>query len=178
MTCKFLTHHLLGLAWLQTTGQDNPSVNDIKVLRTWPTKEAKKVPSAYSYSPSAKGRKQWGYSIDDDSLVMRWTKLELEHKHRTATKELDDLGKLINGLNLINELWGDENAGVTNNVPRHLGKNAGDVVGDYLGKVAKEWYVYMKKRGRNILSNVPLDIVITHPAVSCPSDSTFWHLDS
>ena len=155
-----------GLAWIQTTGQDSPSVNDINIFKRWPTQEAKKVPSAYSYSPSANRCKQWGYSIDDKSLVMRWTKLELEH--RTASKELDHLGKLIKGLDLMNDLQRDENAGIMNKIPRHLCKSAGDIVGDYLGKVAREWFLYMRSLGRYTLSNVPLDIVITHPVVSYP----------
>jgi hypothetical protein len=97
---------------------------------------------------------------------MRWTKLELEP--RTTVRELEVLRELVNGLDLINELRADKNAANTNNIPRHISKDAGDIVRDYLSKVAREWYLYMKGLGRYTLDTVPLDIIITHPAVRLP----------
>ncbi|KAH0537284.1 hypothetical protein FGG08_005909 [Glutinoglossum americanum] len=126
-----------GLAWIQTTGQDSPSVSDVKVFKIWPERDAQKVPSAYSYSKTLRRRKQWGYSIDDESQVMRWTKLQLEP--RTTVKELDILRELVKGLDLVNELQANEDAAITNDIPRHISKDAGDVVRDFLGKVSREW---------------------------------------
>jgi hypothetical protein len=150
---------------MQTTGQDHPSAEEIIVFRAWPGKEALKVPSAFSYSRTSSERrcKQWGYSIDDNSQVMRWTKLELEP--RTAINELDVLRELTKGLDLIRELQNNEDAGIMNEIPRHIARDSGDLVKDYLSKVTREWYQYMRSKGKHTLENVPLDIVITHPAV-------------
>lgn len=146
-----------------TNGDSDPSLEALTVFRSWPGREAQKVPSALSYSRTTRGHKQWGYSIDGDSLVMRWTKLELEQ--RTVVKELGVIRELLKGLDLVNELQANRNAGITNDIPRHISKDSGDIVMDYLSKVAREWYIYMRNQGRHILDNVPLDIVITHPAV-------------
>jgi hypothetical protein len=131
----------------------------------WPGKNAQKVPSTYSYSKtsSEKRCKQWGYSISDDAQVMQWTKLELEP--RTTVRELEALRELVRGLDLLKELRANENAANTNDIPRHISRDAGDIIRDYLGNVAKEWYQYMRSQGQHTLSSVPLDIVITHPAV-------------
>jgi hypothetical protein len=109
--------------------------------------------------------------MDDDSEVMRWTKLELEP--RTTVRELEVLRELVKGLDLVHELRANENAANTSDIPRHLSKDAGDVVRDYLGKVAKEWFLYMRSQGKHTLTSVPLDIVITHPAVRSPSAVAF-----
>jgi hypothetical protein len=140
-------------------------LNDLTVFRDWPRVNASRVPSAYSYSrrsPKTRSR-QWGYSIDDGSHVMRRTKLELEP--RTTVKELETLRELMNGLDLINELRSNKNAAITNDIPRHICKNPADIVRDYLCKVAKEWYLHIRGLGTCILDAVPLDIVVTHPTV-------------
>jgi hypothetical protein len=98
---------------------------------------------------------------------MRWTKLELEP--RTTVKELDVLRDLMQGLDLINELRTNENAANTNEIPRHLARDSGDIVMDYLSEIAREWYRFIQSQALNVLNNVPIDIVITHPAVGCPS---------
>jgi hypothetical protein len=143
-------------------------LNDLTVFRNWPGTNAQKVPSAYSYSRTSVERKcrQWGYSIDDDSQVMRWTKLELEP--RTTVKELEVLRELLKGLDLVNKLRANDNAASTNDIPQHISRDAGDIVREYLGKVAKEWYLYIRGQGKYTLDTVPLDIVVTHPAVSFP----------
>ncbi|KAI9786203.1 MAG: hypothetical protein M1839_007613 [Geoglossum umbratile] len=153
-----------GLAWMQTTGQDNPTIKDLRVFRIWPGRDAPKVPSALSYSTTSSVRrcKQWGYSIDDNSLVMRWTKLELEP--RKTDEELDVLRELVKGLDLVNELRANKDAAIMNEIPRHISKDSGDVVKDYLSRVTKEWYLFILGQGRHTLDQVPLDIVITHPA--------------
>jgi hypothetical protein len=140
-------------------------LNDVTVFRNWPEANAKKVPSEYSYSKTSveKRCRQWGYSIDDESQVMRWTKLELEP--RTTVRELEVLRELVKGLDLVNELRANENAANTNDIPRHISRDAGDIVRDYLLEVAREWYLYIKSQSRHTLDTVPLDIVVTHPAV-------------
>ncbi|KAF4625147.1 hypothetical protein G7Y89_g13022 [Cudoniella acicularis] len=153
-----------GLAWIQTDGQNSPSLSDITVYRSWPEKDAQKVPSSFSYSrtSAAKRCRQWGYSIDDESEVLRWTKLELEP--RTAEQELGVVRELMKGLDLISKLRVNEDAAATSDIPHHISKSSEDVVRDYMTKIAREWYQHMRSVGRYTLENVPLDIVITHPA--------------
>ena len=155
-------------------------MDKMNVFMDWPDgratantrKVVRKVPSAYSYSKtSGTGEcRQWGYSISDDSDVMQWTKLELEP--RTTVRELEVLRELVKGLDLLKELRANKDAAVKNDIPRHLPKDAGDVVREYLGKVVREWYEHMKALGRHILDQVPIDVVLTHPAVNMP----FWRV--
>jgi hypothetical protein len=155
---------------MQINDQSIPPLEDLKIFRNWPgQRDEQKVPSAYSYSKTSaeKRCKQWGYDIDDNSDVMRWTKLEL--KPRATLKELEVLRELLEGLNLIDNLRANNNAASMNEIPRHLPKDAGDIVRDYLIEVAREWYLYIRANFRNALAAVPLDVVITHPAASSPS---------
>jgi hypothetical protein len=153
------------LAWAQITGDVTPSPDDVKIFRNWPGQDAKIVPSAISYSTSTTTRrcKQWGWSIDDNSGVLRWTKLEFEH--RTKLKELEVFQELIKGLDLVKTLQNSATTGEAE-IPKQISKNAEDVVRDYLNKIARQWFQYMRSEGRFTLEQVHLDIILTHPAVS------------
>jgi hypothetical protein len=94
-------------------------------------------------------------------MVFKWTKLEL--KPRTAVKELDVLLKLTEGLDLLRKL--DEDDDLAADVPKHITKDAAGIIRDYLRDVAKEWGQHIKASGQFTLDNVPLDIVVTCPAV-------------
>lgn len=84
---------------------------------------------------------------------------------QSTIKELEVVRELVKGLDLLKELQTNEDAALRNDIPRHISKDSTDVVRDYLGKVAREWALYMRNQGRHVLENVPLDIVITHPVV-------------
>ncbi len=161
----------LGLAWMQTTGQDEPSLSGLTVFRDWPGKCSRKVPSAFSYSATSGGCKQWGHSIDDDSKVLRWTKMDPEP--RTKLQEFGIVKELMKGLALISRIYEDEDAAIRNEIPRHLTKGSEDIVRDYLTKLVRHWYNYMRAQGHHTLENVPLDIIITHPAVRPPCRIVF-----
>jgi len=151
-----------GIAWSQQKSNESSlSIDGPHVLTNWPHKEASKVPSAMSYSSSPQRCKQWGYSIDDDSTVLRWTKLEL--KPRSTAKELTVLRELLKGLELVREL--QEQDDLTMEIPTHVTRNAKGVVRDFMGYVARFWRDTMISNGKFALDEVPLDIVITHPAV-------------
>jgi hypothetical protein len=107
---------------------------------------------------------------------MRWTKLELEP--RTTVRELEVLRELVKGLDLVSELRTNENAANTNDIPRQISKDSGDIVMDYLREVAKEWFLYIRSQGRHTLDNVSLDIVVTHPAVRFPFCRVLEYSDS
>jgi hypothetical protein len=157
---------------MQTKGDGNLSVKDITVFKWWPEREAQKVPSKYSYSRTTTRRRQWGYSIDDKSQVMQWTKLDLVQ--RKPPQELDVLRGLLKGLDLVDRLRADENASVENEIPRHISKDSWEVMRDYLVQVSEEWHRHMKSQGKHILDRVPIDIVISYPAVG--SSSIYWAL--
>jgi hypothetical protein len=148
---------------MQTTGQDSPGLNNVQTYRSWPAKDAQKVASAKSYSRGEGRCRNWGYDIDNNAIVMRWTKLELEPKEH-AQDELGILQELVKGLNLVRDLRSDPLSGATSDIPEHISKSAEDIVRDFLRDVAREWYQHVRAQGQYIFNRVPLDIVITHPA--------------
>lgn len=151
------------MAWAQQKNDESnlPVLDGPNVLKDWPEKTDSKVPSVISYSPSPARCKQWGYSIDADSTVLRWTKLEL--RPRSTTKELTVLRELVKGLKLVQEL--QEQDDIQKEIPMHVTRNARGVVRDFIGQVGRYWREYMISQGKFVLDEVPLDIVITHPAV-------------
>lgn len=115
-----------------------------------------KVPSQRSFQKTKNGNVQWGFSIDDDSEVLQWTKLEL--MPREPAKELATLKNLLKGI----DTYGRP---LLETAPRQLTFNAQDVIEDYLGKVVKEWVQAMNRRAARALENIDVDVVITYPAV-------------
>jgi hypothetical protein len=141
--------------------------SDLVVFKFWPGADVEFVPSVYSYSRTDPGTRkaQWGWSIDDNSKILKWTKLELQPQD-TKT-ELSQLKELTKGLDLLRQLRRNEEEGVWDDVPQHITKSAEDVVRDFLTKVSRVWYQHMKSQNNQyVLEQVPLDLVITHPAVS------------
>ena len=131
-------------------------------MRVWPSFDAEKVPSEISYSKSPRGCKQWGRDIDEASeSVLRWTKLELEPRKRVS--ELKQLRETFKGLQLLGALHSDPATALEN---VHLGKDHGDIVADYLAKVARCWHDHFVSNLAATLHNVPIDIIVTHPVVS------------
>jgi len=152
---------------MQTDGQRAPRFDDLKLFVEWPGKTQPKVPSEVSYSLTAedahdRGYRQWGSSIDSASKVLRWTKLELV-KDSSPLGELEKLQELINGLAELNKLHAKGNK--PDDVPRHLSKTTKDIIEFYLSKVARRWVSYMTREAEYVLESVPVDIVVTHPAV-------------
>ncbi|KAF1808248.1 hypothetical protein P152DRAFT_485607 [Eremomyces bilateralis CBS 781.70] len=156
-----------GVAWVQ---QDDAlvksSIQDITVFPRWPgvtevEENQEKVPSEFSYSAAKNREKQWGYSMDKDSLILRWTKLEL--MLQSPETELAVLRNLLKGLSLLQQF--QESGNRDYELPKHLRKNAGEIIEDYLDKVAKEWRAHMMATAREALREVPLDIVVTHPLI-------------
>jgi hypothetical protein len=153
---------------MQTKLDSVPQFSDLKVFRQWPERNEVKVPSEVSYSLASVANdddrvyRQWGYSIDHRSKVLRWTKLELLN-NRSPLEELEILRELMSGLSAINELHADVKDII--HVPRHLSKTTEDIIEFYLSHVAREWRSHITTHGLNTLNYVPVDIVVTHPAV-------------
>lgn len=156
-----------GLAWMQTTGDRLPRFEDLHLFRQWPERNEAKVPSEISYSIASRNDdghvfRQWGYSIETGCKVLRWTKLELV-RNRSLLEELEVLNELVNGLHEVNELHNDTDGAAS--VPRHLSKTTEDIIEAYLSSVAREWKNFITSQGEFVLNRVPVDIVVTHPAV-------------
>ncbi|KAK3386605.1 hypothetical protein B0H63DRAFT_520692 [Podospora didyma] len=136
--------------------------NDIRVIQSFKKHESQKVPSEISYSPSPKGCEQWGYDIDDNSRVLKWTKLELEET-KNRTTELRTLAETLYGLRTLNL---SESEVIKNNIPRHLAKEPEDIVKDYLDQIAEKALEEISTViGRHVPERIPIDMIVTHPAL-------------
>lgn len=137
--------------------------HDISVIQAWKKHSTEKVPSDFSYSPSLiHSCEQWGYDIDDNSRVLRWTKLSLEPSNDRIL-ELQSLRNLLYEMRHV-DLSPDKI--INNDIPRHLGKEPEDIVTDYLEHVAEKTLDEITIQvGSHVPKNVPIDIVVTHPAV-------------
>jgi len=158
-----------GVAYLPTSHlrkEEDPEtlVGDINVINSWAKREAEKVPSDFSYSPSlVNGCQQWGYDIDEFSRVLRWTKLALEETY-DREQELQNLSSLLYEMRLVNLTT---SLVLNNDLPRHLSKEPEDILKDYLEQVAEKTYEEIASQvGQRFLEHIPVDIVVTHPAVS------------
>ncbi|KAK4678703.1 hypothetical protein QC764_310090 [Podospora pseudoanserina] len=136
---------------------------DIKVITAWPPKEEQeKVPSQLSYSVTPKGCAQYGYDIDDNSLVLKKTKIQLE----AMGTRLDELRTLSELLKELRDLDLSEEEVIENGIPEHLAKEPEEIVKDYLNEVAeKTEKIITTELGRHVLSNVAIDLAVTHPAI-------------
>lgn len=150
---------------------DDPQLANLTLYQSWPRFQSTKVPSLISYSRTTTGKLQWGHDIDRDSVVMRWTKLELQPQKRVD--ELERLFDTVKGLRLMSAFQSNSLAGVENDIPSHLGLDSEDIVADFLRKVTRRWFDHMQGDAQSVLANIPLDLVITHPGVSQHHDHGF-----
>jgi len=144
-----------GLAWMQVQS-GNPQFDDLRLYQNWPRNVSTKVPSVISYSKTTTGRKQWGHDIDTDSVVMRWTKLELRPQQRI--NELEKLHDTLKGLGLVHSFQSEAQYDWI--------REAEEIIADFLKKVARKWFDDIHANSAAMLENVPIDLVVTHPGVS------------
>ncbi|KAK5653400.1 hypothetical protein OQA88_8885 [Cercophora sp. LCS_1] len=156
-----------GLAVIHETMERDASFSDVHVFNDWAgtggDSGPPKIPSAISYSMTPSRCKQWGDDIDKSSRVLQWTKLELQPQ--SSLQELTRLRNALAGLSLLKTL---QNAARTNSavdVPRHITRSSFNVVQDYLSRIAKCYYLNMRKTNAFAIGtgNIPVDMVITHP---------------
>jgi len=162
---------------MQQKTTSTPKFSDVKPFVGWRDGAGNpKVPSEISYS---KGSTSSGAA--QHKRVLHWTKLELEARRPVA--ELEALRDALDGLRLLQRFRSADDPELTHEVPRHLSKTPKDIVRDFLLTVAREYYVHMQKGlTANALAKGPggvsLDIIITHPAVSCPLQFMIpWNID-
>jgi hypothetical protein len=151
----------LGIAWLEIRGNKRPEAQDVQVFTNWDKMESQKVPSAISYMVSKNKCQQWGHDIDENSEYLTWTKLELGEQPQD--KELENLAAAFKGIACISSIT-DRFSNASQRL-QSLAATPGQIVQKYLTKVARKWRDDFVKSGRTALSELPLDLVVTHPAV-------------
>ncbi|CAI4213304.1 unnamed protein product [Parascedosporium putredinis] len=129
----------LDLSYVSITAQRIPlKLSDIFVVQDWGGGESiPKVPSLFTYDPQGGGC--WGHNIRENSVIIRWTKLELEVPRDTSD----------------------------GNVPEHLIKSSPQIMTAYLTEVAKAVRADIEAKrsaATELLARFPIDLVITHPA--------------
>ena len=152
-----------GVAFCSTADlNENNWYRNIQIVSQWPTdKNEDKVPSSISYTPRRLGRKQFGYDIEPGSDVIMHTKLEFQPKSRS--KEIEVLANTLDGLVLSNH---NKNPAARRRVERYYAKSAVDVCRDYLDRIAEVVLESLKQKFNEFTASVvPIDMMITHPAV-------------
>lgn len=120
------------------------------------------VPSVISYSrPSRAGEAQWGSDLSDKAVPMINTKLELDAQD-TNSEELDLIIKALEGMGNLSYDFIESSKGFT----AYNWKTAGEIVADFLGKVALRVLgdYGIGGMGQEYLQRIPVDFVITMPA--------------
>jgi hypothetical protein len=136
--------------------------NLLRLTTKWEKRTAVKVPSKISYSPSL-NCKQWGYDIDHGSDTMQWTKLDLDYK--TTVDYLTQLKETVGALGLRDKLYASQEDDAEPVVPTHISLDSAEIMRDYLQRVIAAWQKQYTAALHNLLGEVPIDIVVTHPAV-------------
>lgn len=151
------------MAWILTQGKE-PTLDNIRHVFNWPGNRIEaKVPSRFTYSP-IRGTERWGNGIGSDALVIRWTKLELEPPKRDKALEI-----LRETISETTRMKLDPRARVFEEIPTHLVRTSEDIVTDYLSGVLA--YARRDIEGKTDYANLTqmkIDLVITHPAVWDP----------
>jgi len=119
------------------------------------------IPSVISYSPSTRAQEQqWGNSISLDAVTMINTKLELDIQE-SKSEELDLILQALDGMNNLCF----EHVKASNGYPEYSWKRPGDIVTDYLTKIFQHLSLTLTYFSPNFRAQIPVDIVITVPAV-------------
>jgi hypothetical protein len=145
---------------------------ELQVFTQWPGFSGQKVKSLVSYSESKTHRKQFGNDIDDNSEIVKWTKLDLDPKllndHlkqvHSATKGLDRIKSLVQSISRNGQEMLDLD------IPLHITKNTTEIIEYFFEKALAAWKAHIQARADGLLGVVPIDIVVTHPAVSSYPD--------
>lgn len=136
-------------------------LSDIFVVQDWGGGESiPKVPSLFTYDPQGGGC--WGHNIRENSVIIRWTKLELEVPLRS--KALEALRRTLAEASMLRFT---ARGAADGNVPEHLIKSSPQIMTAYLTEVAKAVRADIEAKrsaATELLARFPIDLVITHPA--------------
>lgn len=137
------------------TNDTLPGKDQGYVVDRWERTTDKKVPSEITYDERA--TKKWGAELSDQPGVVRETKLTLPKP--TLTDALDHLAFMLSSASKLNR---------EEPVPLHLLKSSEAIVTDYLSEVAAVVRTDVRlRRGLVEIETVPIELIITHPGVSC-----------
>lgn len=165
----------LGVAWTVLNPREAPSLRRVYVVSSWPgARNESKVPSTFTYSRS-NGVSNWGHGIGANAFVLRLTKLDL--KTPKLGQALSNLEQMLSEAKLLAFDKGPGGRG--RDIPHHLTRTSEDVMTEYLRNVLRE--TLKDIRNRNDLINqlqIPIDLVITHPAVRLPKIPVFSNCSS
>lgn len=161
---KTLGTHLtltIGVAYREVTGDDDDEDNHTVVPTNWPKGAEEKVPSEISYSLAPGAERQWGYDISPGGRKMVWTKLELEQQERP-----DELRMILDALDGMRNLSFEDTI-QREELPSYPGKDPVDIVADYLTYIREHLVEeLLQTYGAEFLSSLPVDLVVSVPAVS------------
>ncbi|KAK4183947.1 hypothetical protein QBC35DRAFT_477722 [Podospora australis] len=133
-------------------GSDGRKVLEgIKKVRAW-QQGTTQIPNRISYSPSAKGCSQWGYDIDDISVV--------HDKLRESLEEPDDrLAELAGLLDLVSTACQRPGGNHLDALPLQLAKTSEQMATDFLSHVAESIVNEIEQSvGGKALNNIPVDL--------------------
>ena len=132
------------------------------ICSAWPGRNEQKVRSEISYSAAPSGEyHQWGFDIAPGSLKLVWTKLELDQQERP-----DELELILKAIDRMGNLDPDR-IPEADGFSSYAAKDPVDIVAEYLTQVRE----YVRDHPPvdfhpSFLSTVPIDLVVTVPAVS------------
>ena len=152
-----------GVAFQDVTAiQSEVDVDQIRLVDVWPPrKTSAKVPSEISYSSAPGRERQWGSDISQEAVKMVWTKMELDQQERS--EELRMILDALNGMNNLDLKAIERSRGI----PDYPAMDPVDIVADYLSKVRAHLVQTLEATyGKEYLTIIPIDLVITVPAVS------------
>lgn len=144
------------------SGKIKPSA--ISTVTAWPgIGNENKVPSEMSYATGPGGEHQWGFDFSDKAPRLVLTKLELEHDEPKT-----ELGKLLDAVRQI-EVLSVGQIDQNNGLALSYTKSAEDIVKDYLVGIREQLFKDLRSvYPAAYLSSIPIDLVITVPAVCIP----------
>lgn len=139
---------------------------EFNIVRDWPGGViSDRVPSQISYTPVTPSQhyRQWGGYFAPGSTILRWTKLELDQQERTY-----ELGHILDVLCDTNNLDFEYIRHASDkHDQRQPFYDPVDVIANYLARVRETlWAALLSQFGSVMLMTIPIDLVVTVPAVS------------
>ncbi|KAK3988974.1 hypothetical protein QBC44DRAFT_381951 [Cladorrhinum sp. PSN332] len=159
----------------QSRINDLDRISQVQIVQQWPPNMISVVvPTQISYSLTPNGCNQWGYDLDDGSVVNGCLRNGLETKDLKA--ELQALVELARSFNLTD--FGFDNLIQAEGIPTHLYKTPEQMARDFLQPVAKHVYKeLLTKIGRRVTENVRIDLAISYPPWWSESEKTkYYHV--
>ena len=139
------------MAWIFCKKQDDTPACP-QVITRWKSNfhknsDRQKVPSAIHYGEN--GKISWGYDIEVEVDAIEWFKL-----------------LLLEECDIPNKLKDSQHLKKARHQLRSLGKNATEVVTDYLRELWNHTIAAIKKvKGSSLVDGTPIEVILTIPAI-------------